>query len=110
MADDPASAALAALEQALAKRPHKDDALFAEATGQLVILRDRLIARQRGGEDQRAALSRVNGIISAVLGGHFPLGHIPWSTLDAARDALAPLAAGRQGESNPSERRSRDFT
>ncbi len=79
MADDPAQAALAALDAALARRPNKDGHDFAQAATCLAAFRDQLIAR-------------LNGIISVVVGAHFPLDKIPWPGMEAARHALAELA------------------
>ncbi len=92
MADDPAQAALAALDAALARRPNKDGHDFAQAATCLAAFRDQLIARQRASGDAGEPLARLNGIISVVVGAHFPLDKIPWPGMEAARHALAELA------------------
>jgi hypothetical protein len=33
----------------------------------------------------------LNGVISVVLAGNFPLGDVPWGELDKARDWLRDL-------------------
>lgn len=91
-------AALAALDAALRDRPAKDGHAFAEATQCLVAFRNRLTDRSRAGEDVAGALEQVNAIISVVLGGHFPLGAVPWPAVERARAALATLI-GEAGDS-----------
>jgi hypothetical protein len=38
----------------------------------------------------------LNGIISMVLAGHFPLGEVPWEELELARSWLAALCPHRK--------------
>ncbi|HWX47596.1 MAG TPA: hypothetical protein VNZ61_06050 [Roseomonas sp.] len=86
--------ALDALSKALEKKPHKDDHALTAATEGLCAWRDGLIARQRGGEaspELRERLTRLNSVISVVVGSHFPLGGTPWEELQKARDWLAEL-------------------
>ena len=88
--------ALALIDKVLACKPDKDDGNLSEATEQLCLFRDHLIAAQRrpdhAHEDSRR-LTRVNAIISVVLAVHFPLGEIPWDELEKARSWLADLTA-----------------
>lgn len=93
----PEHAALAALDAALRDRPAKDGHAFADATQCLVAFRNRLTERRRAGEDVADALEQVNAIISVVLGGHFPLGAVPWPAVEGARAALAKLIGGAGG-------------
>ena len=86
--DSSAQQALAALDRALTHRPEKDGSDFSHASMHLAALRDAMIARGERGTD----LAQVNAIISVVVGAHFPLGKIPWGTVQAARDALARLS------------------
>lgn len=81
--------ALAALNRALQHRPQKDGTDFATASMHLAALRDQMIARG----DKGARLEQVNAVLSVVMGGHFPLGKIPWPSVQAAHDMLARLAA-----------------
>ena len=87
--------ALAAVDVALAERPHKAGHSFSAAARQLCVGRDLLCDLQRGRtptERERLALDHVNAVISVVLAGHFPLGGVPWRELELARDWLADLA------------------
>ena len=34
----------------------------------------------------------INSVLSVVIGGHFPLGGIPWPQIEKAREVLAGLA------------------
>ncbi|MDR7035906.1 MULTISPECIES: hypothetical protein [Methylobacterium] len=87
----PGRAALAALDQVLAHRPKKDDPAFARATACLTAFRDELIAGHRRQTCTRERLTHLNGVISVVLAGHFPLGDVPWDELDKARGWLSDL-------------------
>jgi hypothetical protein len=100
MADGPGHRALAHLDQALAKRPQKDDDALSAATVCLTTMRDAYVRTHRDGAStpqSRELLEHVNGIISAVLGIHFPLGEIPWPELDKAREWLACVVAKEEG-------------
>jgi hypothetical protein len=86
MPDDP-PAALAAVLQAidtvLAQRPRRSGPDFAEATRRLASYRDSLAAK-----GDRVRLEIANMALSVVVGGHFPLGEVPWSQIEAARNQL----------------------
>lgn len=88
-------AALAALDAALRQKPKKDGCDFSHATQCLVDLRRHLTDRLRAGDDVAAALGQVNGIISVVVGAHFPLGDIHWPSVERAREALERLPAAQ---------------
>ena len=64
------------------------------ATRLLVALRDSQIARWRhsNAEPDRQRLALINSVLSVVIGGHFPLGGIPWPQIEKAREVLASLA------------------
>ncbi len=87
------SEALRAVEKLLAERPHKEGHDFSEATRKLTSYRDALIGRwrQTHAEQDRRNLERANGVLSAIVGGHFPSGPVPWSLIERARDDLADL-------------------
>jgi len=90
------SQSLSALDAAVAGKPVVNGQAFSAATHQLCQLRDNLAKQQReqGPTDaSRKRLERVNGVISVVLAGHFPLGAVPWDELDRARVWLADIAA-----------------
>lgn len=100
---DPGRRALEVLDRVLGEKP--DDGTtrrgrekfgndFSETTRLLCGWRDILIqAQRREGPTpaSRARLQALNGVLSAVLGGHFPLGDIPWPQVEKARDVLAGL-------------------
>jgi hypothetical protein len=88
--------ALSSLDQALSGKPVVDGQAFSAATYQLCKVRDDLARQQREegpSEASRKRLERVNGVISVVLAGHFPIGAVPWDELDRARGWLADIAA-----------------
>ena len=87
--------ALAAVDQALAERPHKEGHTFSAAARHLCAIRDALLEIHRGRpptDGDRLQLDHVNAVISVVLAGHFPLGGVPWRELELARGWLADLA------------------
>ena len=102
---DPGRQALAVLDRVLGEKPTGDTPRparkqlgddFSEVTRQLCGFRDILIQAQRNGDvtpRSRTRLQDVNSVLSTVLGGHFPLGDIPWSQVEKARDVLARLLA-----------------
>ncbi|MDJ0391254.1 hypothetical protein QMO56_24380 [Roseomonas sp. E05] len=80
--------ALEAMDRLLAKRPQKEGHAFSEATRCLCALRDELIRRQSeagASSGERERLERLNAVISVLVGGHFPLGSIPWDEIEKAR-------------------------
>ncbi len=84
-------AALDALDRALAKRPHADHALLAEATRHAAAFRDAL-ARTVGADGDtpaRRRLGEVNAVVSLLISTHFPLGEPPWGALERSRPWLA---------------------
>jgi hypothetical protein len=92
--DPSVAAALARLDEALAAKPRADGHSFSLAAHELSMLRDTMAARQReagASAESRRRLEHVNAVISVVLGGHFPLGDIPWGELEKARGWLARL-------------------
>ncbi len=94
MADEPAHAALAAIDKLLADRPEKIGHDFSEATRCLTAWREHCIARWRKtqAEADRRSLDRVNAAISVVLGGQFPLGRVNWNSIEDVRRDLRNLA------------------
>ncbi|GJE41537.1 hypothetical protein [Methylobacterium soli] len=96
--DRPGRRALAALDRVLAQRPQKDDHGFSQATQCLSAFRDELIGAHRRQACTREQLVHLNGVISVVLAGHFPLGDVPWGELDKARDWLKALVEAVEPE------------
>ena len=98
--------ALQQIDQVLARKPEKDDHALTEATKNLCLLRDDLIAARRSGDDAgRQRLEAVNAVLSIVAAMHFPVGEVPWEPLASARQALAGLVgqgAPPRGELPPS--------
>jgi hypothetical protein len=88
------AAALASLDQLLAERPDRVGADFSAATRHLAAYRDALAAewRRTASQTDRARLASVNAVISVVVGGHYPLGDIPWPHIEKARSLLVRAA------------------
>lgn len=93
MSAEPGHKALEALNQALAKKPKTDGDAFTRATMCLSKFREEMIAGQHGGASSGAdeRLGRVNAVIAVVMGGHFPLGDVPWDELEKAQCWLKQL-------------------
>jgi formate dehydrogenase major subunit len=93
VANDGHAAALRAIDKLLAERPEKVGPDFSTATGLLVVLRDNQIAQWRhsNAEADHQRLALINSVLSVVIGGHFPLGGIPWPQIEKAREVLASL-------------------
>jgi hypothetical protein len=85
--------ALAAVDKALAEKPHKEGHTFSAAARSLCLVRDSLSARHKDDALRRRWLGHINAVISVVLAGHFPLGSVPWDEIAKARDWLADFAA-----------------
>lgn len=83
--------ALAALDAALRQKPKKDGCDFSHATLCLTALRQRLTGQLHAGAPVAPRLEQVNGIISVVVGAHFPLGEVHWPSVERARDQLAQM-------------------
>ncbi|MGI4977875.1 MAG: hypothetical protein ACRYG6_13120 [Janthinobacterium lividum] len=102
---DPGRRALEAFDRVLAEKPDDDTPRaartqlghdFSETTRMLCGFRDILVqAQRRDGVTpaSQARLQAVNGVLSTVLAGHFPLGDIPWAQVQTGREALARLLA-----------------
>lgn len=85
--------ALAAVDKALAERPHKEGQTFSVAARSLCAVRDSLSLREKDDPLRRRWLGHINAVISVVLAGHFPLGSVPWDEIAKARGWLADFAA-----------------
>lgn len=102
---DPGRRALEVFDRVLGERPDSGTSGagreqlgldFSETTRLLCGHRDILIQAQRAAGPtpaSQARLQEINSVLSTVLGGHFPLGDIPWPQLEKARDVLARLVA-----------------
>lgn len=87
--------ALEKLDKVLRDRPEKIGYDFSEAVRDLVLYRDALAQswRETGGEPGRGRLARINAVLSVLVGGHFPLGSVPWELIQKAREQLAAIVA-----------------
>lgn len=77
----------------LQERPARIGHDFSEATRCIAEYRDDLRAawrRTRSAEDERR-LGQANAVLSVVVGGHYPLGPVPWEEIEKARHAFAAL-------------------
>ena len=88
-----AEQALRMLDKLLAERPERVGHDFSEATRCLCGLRDELAASWRRTQDSsdRQRLEQVNAVLSVVVGGHFPLGPVPWPEIEQARNLLGTV-------------------
>jgi hypothetical protein len=91
--DRTADAALRMFDKLLEERPKRVGHDFSEATRWTVAFRDELIAEWRRTETDadRRRLEKVNAVLSVLLGGHYPLGEVPWPHLEKARAQLAKV-------------------
>lgn len=93
MSDQPGHDALRELDKALAAKPRRDGEAFSATTKSLCGMREKVIARvdRDPSPEHRNALNHLNAIISVVLGGHYPLGQVPWDELQKARSWLEDI-------------------
>jgi hypothetical protein len=96
-----ANDALAAVDKALAEKPHKEGHTFSAAAQSLCVIRDSLSTRDRHDPLRRRWLGHINAVISVILAGHFPLGSVPWDEIARARDWLADFAADVNTRTSP---------
>ena len=93
MTDRPGARALQELDKVLAARPHQDGEAFSAATQALSALREEVIVhvRRDNSAAARKRLGHLNAVLSVVLGGHYPLGEVPWGELEKARGWLEEI-------------------
>ncbi len=74
----------------LEERPNKVGHDFSETARCVSAYRNELTGtwRASGAERDRVRLGDVNAVLSVVVGGHFPLGGIPWEHIEKARGRL----------------------
>ena len=90
------SAALKALDEALASRPHLNGQAFTEATKAMCAYRDALRPALRADPEAmgpRRRLKAANLAITLLMAGHFPLGDTPWPQIEGLRDQLQGMLA-----------------
>lgn len=92
--DRAAEASLAHLDKVLAERPDRVDRDFSAATRWIAAYRDELTRewRRTGSAKDRQRLGMLNSVLSVVIGGHYPLGDVPWDLIEQARAQLASVA------------------
>ncbi len=85
--DRTADAALGMLDKLLAERPERVGHDFSAAVRWIAAYRDELTAEWRRTESaaDRLRLGKVNAVLSVVVGGHYPLGKVPWQSIEQAR-------------------------
>lgn len=94
---DCGQAALAAIDDALAKQPDPSTHDFAQAVEALTVLREELIRRYRAAPGLRGCLDRLNSVISVVVGSEYPLPSVRWDRVAKARDVLAEVVKEAMG-------------
>jgi hypothetical protein len=97
MASEHGRQALHRLDTLLADRPSRSGHDFSAATRCLTAFRDEVVQawRASGSDADRARLDTVNSVLSAVLGGYFPRGTVPWEEIAQARGMLARVVEGQ---------------
>jgi hypothetical protein len=98
-ADETVGAALALLDHVSADDLERASEHVAEATQQLVQLRDKLIDRYRADASDAAsrdALGKINAILSSVIAAEFPVCGFHRGRIDDACDALRELLSSRE--------------
>ena len=93
--------ALAAVDKALAERPHKEGHTFSVAARSLCAGSRQPEPREKDDPLRRRWLGHINAVISVVLAGHFPLGSVPWDEIAKARGWLADFAADIGAQPGP---------
>lgn len=89
--DQPGEQALRSIDKVLSEKPDRVGHDFSEATRYLSAYRDELVStfRRTSAEADRKRLEQVNSVISVIVGGHYPLGPVPWPEIEKARALLA---------------------
>ena len=95
----PGHEAVMHLARVLEQRPHKDDHELSFATRCLAAFREQLIEAHRATTSarDRENLFCLNGIISIVMGMHFPLGNAPWDEFEKTICWLKELVERTEG-------------
>ncbi len=99
MTERPGATALEAMDKVLAAKPHQDGEAFSAATKALSALREEVIGRLRRDDsvEVRKMLGHLNAVLSVVLGGHYPLGQVPWGELEKAKGWLEEIVRQAEG-------------
>lgn len=101
---DNAQHALHLIDKLLEERPTRVGDDFSAATRCITAFRDELISQWRRTSDaaDRQRLEQVNAVLSVVLGGHYPVGKIPWPEIEKARALFAGVVRDGPAENAPS--------
>lgn len=99
--------ALRAVDAVLADKPDKVGHDFSAAEHAMAAYRDALIGvwRESRSEQDLQRLMGANSVLSVVVGGHFPLGGVPWPHLQNARESLAGLVGRTATRGDPTRSR-----
>ena len=99
MTERPGAKALRELDKVLAAKPRQDGEAFSAATKAISALREEVIADlgRDGSAARRKTLSHLNAVLSVVLGGHYPLGEVPWDELEKAKGWLEQIVRQVEG-------------
>jgi len=79
------------MDRLLADKRSRIDEELTEATTCVVRLRDALIDAQREHHDIERELTRVNAVLSLMVGSHYTLVGLRWKRIEKARDELRAL-------------------
>jgi hypothetical protein len=94
--------AAAKLDDLLSKHPAEVAEELTDAIRKMVDLRERMIERRRAQRGPHASqdrrLRQVNSVISAMVGGEFPLPGMRWKRIQGARDLLKQVLAEEEAE------------
>jgi hypothetical protein len=104
--------ALQVLDKVLRDRPKKVGSDFSDAIARLSALRDEMIGRYRSaGLDagESPELQQLNSVITLVIAGHYPLGKVPWSHVEQARERFATLLPELGNVPSGSSERNQEF-
>ena len=103
MTERPGRKALHELDKVLAAKPPQDGQAFSAATKAISALREEVIAtlRRNDSAGRRKTLSHLNAVLSVVLGGHYPLGQVPWDELHKARGWLEDIVRKEEAQGSP---------
>jgi formate dehydrogenase major subunit len=85
--------ALEEVDLLLAEKPDRVGEDFSATTRCLCGFRDELIAAFRAAPTpaNRRRLEQANAVLSVIVGGHYPLGPVPWPEIEQAREMLARI-------------------
>lgn len=95
-----AEKAMKAIDKVVADKPERNGHDFSAAVCCLTELRERLLLQRQASpsRETRDRIARLNVVLSVIVGGEYPIGGVPWSHVESARDAFAQLLADLKAE------------